>query len=66
MELQEAIKILQKHFKPKGDSSKGLPSQILNSEKLSILKSIANSGGIDWNEVKEGDRIISLELKLFR
>jgi hypothetical protein len=63
-ELQEAINVLQKHFAPKGDVNK-LQSQMLNSKKLEILKSIANAGGIDWDEVTENERIISLKLKTF-
>jgi hypothetical protein len=61
--LEEAINVLQKHFAPKGDVNK-LQSQMLNSKKLEILKSIANAGGIDWDEVIENDRIISLKLKM--
>ena len=60
--LEEAIKVLQKHLKPK-DSENGLKPQMSNSKKLEILKTIANAGNIDWDEIEENGRIISLQLK---
>lgn len=63
--LEEAIKVLQKHLRKDKSESDGLKPQILNSKKLEILKSIANSGGIDWDEVIENERIVSLQLKTF-
>ena len=60
--LEEAVNVLCKYFKG-SETNNGLTPQMLNSKKLEILKSIANSGGIDWDEVKENERIISLQLK---
>lgn len=65
--LGEAIEVLCNALKERNVSEEnGLKPQMLTTKKLEILKTIANSMRIDWDEVVQDDKIISLELKLFK
>ena len=66
-QLKEAIEVLCNTLKDRNlFEDNGLKPQMLTTKKLEILKTIANSMRIDWDEVVQDDKIISLELKLFK
>lgn len=65
--LEEAIEVLCNALKDRDlFEDNGLKPQMLTTKKLEILKTIANLMRIDWDEVVQDDKIISLELKLFK